>query len=837
MRAVVLAGGEGTRLRPLTVERPKPLVPLVHRPIMGHVLHWLRRHGIEDIVVTLAYRANLVQNYFGTGSAYGVNLRYVVEEIPLGTAGSVKNAAAFLKEEPFVVVSGDVVTDIDLHAALRFHQEHRALLTMVLFRVPNPLEYGVVVLDEEGRVRQFYEKPSWGEVVSDLVNAGIYVVDPEVLETIRADQPCDWSLDVLPRLLAEAPGRVWGFVAEGYWADVGTIPEYRQATVALLEGRVDVGTLGQLLQEGVWVGEHVSVAPTARLQGPIYLGHGVKVLDGAVIEGPAVIRDYCVVGRFARVARSVIWRNTYIGEAADIEGAIVGRQCTVHDKVVILEGAVVGDGCTIGEGAVIYPTVKLWPHKEVEPGATVRSHIIWGTRGRRRLFGRFGVSGVVNVDLTPDFCAKLGAAIGAVLPLGSAVVMNRDAHRSSRMLKRALIAGLPSAGVHVWDVHSVPVPVARHYVRHSDAVAGVHVQVSPFDPRVVDVRIFDAQGMNVDAAMEREIERVFFREDFRRAYQADIGTIQDAVGAVEGYVARFLEHVDQATIRSAHLRVVVDYAHGAAAAVLPTILTALGVEVVPLNAYVDEAHLSVPEEVLRRQLQQLAAIVRALHTHLAVQLDVSGEKLTFVTERGEVLSPQHTALAVIDLAMRYQAGKAVVVPVTMSQAVEKVVGFHGGYVVRTRYNLHDLMARSAQGDVILATDGRGHFIFPQFQPVVDGMFALVKVLELMARYQTALAEVLQQLPPVHVANAQVSSPWEVRGAVMRRLHEVFQDHRRDTTDGLKVWFGEDTWALMRPDPDRPLIHVDVEATSEEEATSLLSGIVHLAERLQEEVTR
>lgn len=834
MKAVILAGGEGTRLRPLTVERPKPLVPLVHRPIMGHVIAWLRRHHIEDIVVTLAYRANMIQNYFGSGRAYRVRLTYAVEERALGTAGAVKNATPHLDGSPFVVVSGDVLTDVDLSAAIAYHREKGALLTIIAYRVTTPLEYGVVVLDDTGRVTQFVEKPSWGEVLSDTVNAGIYIADPAVLAYIPEHTPSDWSQDIIPRLLEDVPDRVYGFVATGYWTDIGTFSEYVHATADILEGRVDVGPLGEARGDRVWVGEHVTIAPDALIEGPVYLGPGVKVLEGARIQGPTVIRDYSIVDRYARISRSIVWRNTYIGEGTEIQGAIVGRQCTVRDKAVVLEGAVVGDACVIGEGAIIYPGVKLWAHKEVEPGAAVRTHIVWSMRGRRRLFGRFGITGVVNVDLTPEFCAKLGAAIGAVLPMGSAIIMNRDPHRSSRMLKRALIAGLPSAGVHVWDVHSVPVPVARYSIRTTEAVGGIHVRLSPFDPRVVDIRIFDATGMNIDAETERLIERVYFREDFRRAYQADIGLITDAPNVVEHYIDAFLAAIEQDIIREARLRIVVDYTHAPTVDVLPLILSRLGVDVIPLNAYVDEQRIAHSSETLAQQVRQLATIVRVLHTHLGVQIDGGGERLTLVTERGEILRPDHAALAVIDLVMRYQGGKAVVVPVTMSQAVEKVVGFHGGYVIRARYNLQDLMRHSTHPDVILATDGRGHFIFPQFQPVVDGLFALVKILELLSRYQTVLSEVLQQLPPIHMANAQIPCPWEVRGAVMRRLQETFRGHEVDLTDGLKVWLDGETWVLLRPDPDRPLIHVDAEAPTPEGATALLTESARLVETLRDE---
>lgn len=830
MKALVLAGGEGTRLRPLTVTRPKPLVSLVNRPIMGHILALLKRHGIEDVVVAVSYRANMIQDYFGHGQAVGMRLQYAVEERPLGTAGAVRNAARFF-EDTFLVISGDVLTDIDLNALIEFHHKSRAKLTLTLCRVANPLDYGIVLVDDEGRIVRFLEKPSWGEVVTDTINAGIYVVDPEILEEIPANEPVDWSRDVFPHLLAEHPEVLRGFVGSGYWADIGTIPEYVRAVTDILEGRIDVGYLGEQWDHHVWVEGEVEVAPDAQLEGPLYLGRGVKVREGVVVRGPAVVQDYVVLDSRAHIDRSIIWRNTYVGEAAELHGAIVSRQCTVKARSVVFEGAVIGDGCIVGEGAIIYPGVKLWPQKEIESGATVRSSLIWGTTARRRLFGRFGITGVVNVDLTPEFCARLGAAIGATLPMGSYVTMNRDPHRSSRMLKRALIAGLPSAGVSVWDLHSVPIPVARYYTRVSSAAAGLHVRLSPFNPRVVDIRVFDANGIGLSPEMERAIERVFFREDFRRAYMEDIGVIADAPGVLERYVSDFLTHIDQDVIRQAGYRIVVDYAHAPTADVLPGIFSSLGVDVIPINAHVDESKIALQEGLQAEHQQELGTIVRALGRDLGIQIDVGGEKLYFVDDRGRVLSPTQATLAIIDLAMRYQPGRAVAVPVTMTAKVERVVGFHGGYVKRTRYDLRDLMQHATHPDVILATDGRGHFIFPEFQPVADGLFAAVKVLELMARHDTRLSEVLTQVPAFYTANARASCPWEVRGRVMRLLNERLQGVRRDTLDGIKVWLAEDTWVLIRPDPDLPLLHLDAEAQSPEEAEALIAEYLHLVEDL------
>ena len=832
MKAIILAGGEGTRLRPLTVGRPKPLIPVVNKPIMGHLLDLLKLHDIRDVVVTAAYMSNLIQDYFGSGRALGMDIRYTVEERPLGTAGAIKHAHTFI-DDTFLVLSGDVLTDINLTELIEAHRRYNAWATIALYHAENPLEYGVVILGEGNRVVKFLEKPSWGEVVSDTINAGIYVFEPEILDLIPEDQPVDWSRDIFPRLLREYPDKLFGHPLQGYWKDVGTIPEYIEATHDMLTGKIRLSPLGEEISPQVWAQGDVDIAPGAILEGPLFLGSGVSIKPQAVVEGPTVLRDYCVIDRRAQIERSIIWRNTYVGEAAEVRGAIVGRQCIIKARSLLFQGAVIGDETNIGEGAIIHSGVKIWPRKEIESGSVVRQSIVWGTKARRTLFGRFGITGVVNVDLTPELCAKLGVALGAAFPEGAYIVMNRDPHRSSRMLKRAFIAGLPSAGINVWDTHSVPVPVARYYTaRAPQAVAGIHVRLSPFDSKVVDIRVFDADGQNLDKEKERRVERIFFREDFRRAPIEKIGIIADAPGVIETYTQGFLEAIDTEQVQSGNYRIVVDYSYAPNAEVLPDILSLLKVDVIPLNAHVEESKIALAEEAQEQWQRELARIVRAVGRDLGFQIDVAGEKLFIVDNQGEIPSPELTALVVLDLAMRYESGKGAVVPVTMPRVVEQIVGFHGGWVRRTRYDLHDLMRASKDPNVVVAVDGRGHFIFPQFQPVPDALYASVKILELLSRHSSTFRDVARLLPEFHIAKAQIKCRWDQKGTIMRMLNERLQHERIDTLDGIKLWLNNGDWVLIRPDPDRPLLHLDAEASTLENAKALVERYKELVEELK-----
>jgi mannose-1-phosphate guanylyltransferase/phosphomannomutase len=793
---------------------------------MGHILDLLHRHQIKDVVATLRFMAASIQDHFEDGSAFNINLSYSVEDAPLGTAGSVKNAASLL-DSSFLVISGDALTDFDLSQVIRAHKAHEAKATIVLKRVPNPQEFGVVARDPEGWVTQLVEKPGWGEIVSDTVNTGIYVLEPEALDLIPAGTPFDFSLNLFP-LMLQSGLPLFGYVADGYWCDIGTMGEYMRANADMLNGRVQTTeSIGRNIGGGIWVGEDTEIAVGAQLFGPIYLGSGVKIKDNVRIYGPTVIRDYSVIDNHTLLERSILWRNNYIGENCEIRGAIIGRQCSVKSHVILFEGAVIGDGSVLGEKCIVRSDVKLWPNKEIETGADVRDSIIWGSHGRRALFGRFGATGVVNVDLTPEFVARLGAALGATLPKGSYVAVNRDAHRSSRMLKRALVSGLPASGVNVWDTEATAIPAFRHFVSSQPTVmAGVHIRLSPFDQRVVDIRVFDRDGLNMNVAGERAIERNFFREDFRRAFFNEIGFINMARSPQDAYVEDFLRQVNIDLIRKAKLRVVVDYSHGSAADALSSVLGQLAVDVVPLNARVDETKLAMLEKEFHYNQERVGKIVNAVDAHVGVQLDVGGEKTYIVSEKGEVLSDVTVAALMMELALFAHPNSVVAMPVTMPNAFETIAQWHQSRIVRiTQYFQGGLIANEHE-QILLAFDGAGNFVFPAFQPFADGMMATAKLLEYLAIRALPISEVIRYLPPIHMASAAVNCPWELKGAVMRRLSELYQDQILTNSDGVKINasdnVSDNAWVHFSLHPDKPQFNLVAESYSVEKAQELIA---------------
>ena len=423
MKAVIMAGGEGTRLRPLTSNQPKPMMPIANRPMMEHIVELLKRHGFEDIVVTVAFQANAIRTYFGNGSEFGVRMVYATEETPLGTAGSVRNAMDEL-DEAFLVISGDVLTDIDLGAIVDFHRDHKAMATIALKSMENPLEFGIVITREDGSVERFLEKPTWGQVFSDTINTGIYVLQPEIFEYIEADKPVDFSSDVFPRLLDDGRA-VFGCITEGYWEDVGNLDTYIKAHQDVLDAQVAVEVAGFRMGEGIWLGEGSEIDPAAQVTGPAIIGDYCRIEAGARLSEYTVLGSNVRVGPDCFIERSVVHDNVYLGTGVRLRGAVVGRSSDLRRGARLEEGVVIGDECFVGEHAVIQPGVKVYPFKTVEHGAIVNSSIVWESRGARHLFGRRGVEGLANVDISPELAVRLAMAYATTMKKGTTVIASR----------------------------------------------------------------------------------------------------------------------------------------------------------------------------------------------------------------------------------------------------------------------------------------------------------------------------------------------------------------------------------------------------------------------------
>lgn len=818
MKAIIMAGGEGSRLRPLTCDRPKPLTSVMNRPVMEHIIHLLKRHGINEIGVTLQYLPDTIRDYFGDGRELGVHLEYFVEESPLGTAGSVKNAEDFL-DDTFLVISGDALTDFDLTKAIEYHRNQRAMATLVLTSVESPLEYGVVITDPAGIITQFLEKPSWGEVFSDKVNTGIYILEPEVLKYFERNQKFDFSQDLFPRLLQDGQP-MYGFVLPGYWCDIGNLQQYAQAHLDVLNGKVLMEIPGNQIAPGVWLEPGVELHPEAKIVPPVYLGANVKVGRGATLGPHTVVGDNCIIEDRATIKRSTLWDNVRIGSKAELRGTVLCNRVNVKALAKIFEGSVIGDDCLVKQRSMVKPNIKVWPGKAIEQGAVVSSSVIWGTRTRKSVFGLDGAGGLVNQELTPEFCCKIGSALGSNFPIGATLAVSCDPWPAAGMLKQSLIAGLMAAGIRVLDLGNVPITVSRQSVGKLEASGGVHVKRCDYHGDKTAINILNSHGANCSKGMERKIETLLAREDFRRVDGAQVNAPIDLPAPGESYLKHLLEIVDT-SLFDRKLKLLVAYPQASMDTIVPQLFAALNLEV----EYLEQEQLS--RSWNQEELDNFIVMVQKKRVDVGVLIDNTGERLILVDEDGKLVS-EELLMALISLViLKSRPGETLTVPVTAPQAIDLLAERYQGKVIRTTTAIQVIMDKILTGHA----EGDQEGALAQFFMNFDALYALVKILEHMARDKQSLGRTLEDIPSFYMSKKAIACPWEAKGKVMRHLIEEQQGQAVELVDGIKVMY-EDGWALVLPDSEEPICRVFSESYNMEVAESLTDLYVEKIKQIQ-----
>jgi mannose-1-phosphate guanylyltransferase/phosphomannomutase len=812
MRAVIMAGGEGTRLRPLTSTLPKPMLPLGNRPLLEHVIALLRRHGFVDQVITVGARAEAIRAHFGDGAELGVRLSYAAEDVPLGTAGSVRHAMEGARE-PFVVLSGDVLTDVDLDALVAFHHAQRAEVTVAVQLRDDPQDFGVVVTGADSQVERFIEKPARGRVFSDTVNTGIYVIDPSAFDAVPPDRAVDFAGEVFPRLL-EQGRRVCACVVDGYWEDVGTLHAYLRAHEDLLDGRVRSTIDGFEIAAGIWLGEGAELHPAARVAAPAVIGALSHVEAGAEIGPYGVLGADVRVSAEACVERSVVHDHAYLGPGTHLRGSVVGRAARVRRGARLEEESVVADDAVIGEDAVIQSGVAVYPAKTVDPGASVDTSIIWETHRSRTVLGTTGVTGLANVDITPELAVRLAMAFATTIRRGGQVMVSRDTSRVGRVLKRAVTAGLNAAGVDVVDLDVTTLPVTRFAVRALGGDGGVSVRLVRGDAQAVSLRLLDERGIDLSATARKPLERILARQDVRRSLAGEIGDIVVAERLAESYTAALTAPppaglVDLQQVRARRMKVVLDYAYGAASFVMPNVLAKLGADVLSLNPYASTRQALGFDRA--EHAAEVARLVVASGAELGAVIDSDGERLTIVDDAGRCLDDAEALVALLQLHLPVAGvGSPVVLPVSAPRAAESVIAAHGGRLLWTGLSEADVLDAATESRAVLAAGAQGGYAFPGFLPAFDAVAALVVLVALLAARPEHLSDLRSTTPVGAVAHEAVPTPFERTGAVMRALLDSCRGRDVQLVEGIKARFG-DGWVLVAPDPDQPVTHVWAEA--------------------------
>lgn len=831
MKALIMAGGFGTRLRPLTINIPKPMVPVGTIPMMEHVVALLRNHGITDITSLLYFQPESIKDYFKDGSAFGVRMDYCLPDDDYGTAGAVRFAAGS-PDDTTLVISGDLVTDFDLQSALQWHKEKRSEATILLTRMENPLAYGIVITDEHGRIARFLEKPSWGEAFSDTINTGIYILEPSAVGMIPNKTNFDFSQNLFPLMLSKQMG-LYGRIMDGYWRDVGNVDEYHRVHVDLFERKLDLGLpLNRQARDGavLYTGRNVTIHPDVHLTGTVILNDDVTIESGVMLHNCAIGKR-TFVGTGCRFINSVIWEDCAIDAESTMESAMVCNRNRIGRLVELAERVIISDDCVIGNTARVRANCKVWPGKTVDEGAIVSTSVIWGEKWNRELFTDSKITGLALSEITPEMTVRIGAALGAFLGPGAMIVTSRDPSDMSRLLRRSLLSGLMASGVNVLDLEAMPVPVVRYCLRKGKYAAGIYVRHNPQDFRQTDFILLDGNGLDMPTAKLKKVERNYFGEDYERASLDTIGHLDRHQRILDDYRQEFLGEVNVDLIRKAGFKVVIDHSNGSSSQIFPSLSSILGVNATELNANLNPRKFSSSPEEQAQQVVQLAAIVTTLKSDIGFILNSAAEKLTVVDDVGRPLDSQLLLLIVTDLFLQVHKPKRIAVPVVASMGVDELAREHGVEVVRVANDHRAMMEAITKGQAEFVGGTRGGFIFPGFQMGADAVLGAVKILEMLAFTRSRISQLRKRHEQFVRQTVSVPCPWAKKGTVMRQLITSSDNKERQLVDGIRI-YEDKGWVLVAPDRMKASFYIFVESRSDEITTGLLNRYRGLVEEWQ-----
>ena len=789
MKAIIMAGGAGTRLRPLTCDLPKPMLPVANRPVIDYAVELLKKHGIREIGVTLQYMPHMIMNHFGNGSTWDVSLEYFVETTPLGTAGSVKNAQSFLSDT-FVVLSGDGITDIDLSQAIKYHNEKNADITIVLKRVENPLEYGVVITEGDGKIIRFAEKPNWSEVFSDSVNTGIYIINKNVLDLAEDNKVCDFSHDLFPKAM-EMGMSVYGFVADGYWCDIGNLKSYIQANIDAISGKIggiDFTSEYYEIKKNVWVGKYAKLDETCTLNAPCIIGRNSNIRANVQIYPNSIIGEGCFVGRQSTIKNSILHDNVYVGSACELRGTVICAGSRLADNTSVFEGSAIGSECSVGERCIIKNGASVWPEKRIERGSVISDNVIWQPERFSRYFDNECIRGKLNVDITPEFASAVSTAFAGICD--GRIVIAHNGTPASEALYSAVRAGVMAHGTKIIELKAAPLPTARYAIRLFGTNGGIYAGVNADG----EAKLFfmDEKGANVSSKQERSIENAVNNKNINYALAENMSMPQNFERCCDFYERHVIYTVGPENRPAGNFVVRIVNNGGIESAVLINLLSELGIQQVICTK--DE--LSESDEF-----------------DLTVMLDDFGEKIVFFDNKLNEIDKNSVNLLLNYIALKQQKdNKYIVADYNAPEAVDIIARTNNGVVVRTKSGTRALINEIVKHDGIVDSLPVG-----KMSMYYDGIVFLLSLLNFMGTEQKSFGQIMDSMPEIHLSEKEIECPWDKRSAVMRRLANTSDNVNGG--NGIKIThkYG---WSLVLPDAKRAVFKIYSEGFSSEYADEL-----------------
>lgn len=720
MKAIIMAGGDGSRLRPLTCTLPKPMVRILDVPAMEYAIRLLHRHDIRQIAVTLKYLPDVIRDYFGDGSRFGVSITYFTETTALGTAGGVKQAQDFLNE-PFVVLSGDGITDCDLTSAIRFHRNAKAQATLVTVRADDPREYGLVCADATGRITRFCEKPDWSDVVCDRINTGIYVLEPAVLDEIPARTFCDFSKNVFPTLLAK--GRpLFAWDAKCYWCDIGDTAALIRANHDALHGKI---SLIPVPEDGLIRHPSARIDENARIEPPAYIGANAHIAAGAIIGPDTVVGSDSHIAPGAVIRRSVLSPGAHIAEDAQLRHCLTAENVRIQPDAQLYENAVAGANCVIGRGAELASGVRIWPDKAIPDRMRLRDNIIWGNAAQAVFH-----TGAVDC-FTPAQAALCAQALCAAIKPRIVLI----AHNSSPVAAaqhQATCAGLMAQGAQVYDCHCATLMELRSTIRHIGADCACYVTNDSFYP-------LNSHGVSLSGNARRQFLSCINRGDCPAPY-AGITRLPQSAGRSDLIYLR--------------------------AVVTDELIRSLSGFSAPVAIYArHEQLLSLAERAFLRAGLTVRAeweeeMMELSPDEIGVWLSDTGESVRFFTSEGEMTEAE-TQLLIAQTLLEMDE-KRLILPDDSTPAIEPLAERYRAHTERVPGS----PSRWAEHMAFIAPD--------QLPMHFDGITASLNILSMLNRLHMSLSDFRRSVPACVRRRRVIDIPESARAHTLERLNQMLQ---------------------------------------------------------------
>lgn len=810
MKAIIMAGGEGTRLRPLTCTIPKPMVPIVGTPVMEHIINLLKEHDINNIATTLYYRPNIIKDYFGDGSKFNINLSYFTEESPLGTGGSVLNTGEFLNDT-VIVISGDAITDINLVDAVKFHKKNKSIATLVLKRQPIPLEYGIVILDDENKIVRFLEKPSWGEVFSDTVNTGIYILEPEAFSHYKKGDVFDFSKDLFPKLLKEkAP--MFGYITDSYWSDIGDLKTYMNTNFDALDGKI------KLYNKFSGNKSNSQISNEAKIDSPVYIGENCTIKNGAVIKPYSIIGNNCTIEEGSTIKRSILWDMVHIGRNNELRGTIICSKSITKNNVNIYENSIVGDESEISSSALIRPNIKIWPQKYVEEGSIINKNLVWGTKGTKSFFGSKDIKGEINIDITPEFCTLLGSAFVNVVKKSRPVILTCDNNNASNTIKSSIISGITSSGSNVFDCGMALLPMNRYAVRTYNAAGGIHIWTDTDNENTVHIELIDQNGSNISRGIEKKIEQLLIREDFQRCNALECGSIMSIDNYSSQYVLdnmKIIKNLNE--IKNINPKILIASPSNNTINITNYFLESLGCNIV--NDY------SLISKNSEQNINEVKKRVISGSYFMGVIIEENGENLMLIDKSGRLID-KDKYLFLSSIILLRSGIKKLIIPYTATSLIDKYASDYDAKVIRTKSNTSDLM-----NEILNSNEDSTPL---QYILCFDAILAAAKIIDFLIEESISLSNIVDEIPVYYLKKHTLSCSYENMGNIIRQIVEIKKGDNIELFDGIKL-NSEKGWVLILPDNEKPVFNIYSEGNTQEFADEISSNITEEISKLMKNI--